>query len=58
MAKHRHTEEVELTDEDRLLIPDWVAAIDRIIENDKCPKVINKPMCKKCSYYEFCYTDE
>ena len=56
--KQRHTEGVELTDADRLLIPDWIAAIDRLVDSNSCPKVIDKPLCKNCSYYEFCYTDE
>ena len=56
--KQRHTEGVELTDEDRVLIPKWLAEIGKIIENEVCPKVINKPLCKNCSYFEFCYADE
>ena len=56
--KQRHTEGVELTDEDRLKIPDWIADIDRIVENDNCPKVIDKPVCKNCSYHDFCYASE
>jgi CRISPR-associated exonuclease Cas4 len=53
--KQRHTEGVELTDEDRRQIPDWITAIDRLIENEVCPKVIDKPVCKNCAYFEYCY---
>ena len=56
--KQRHTEKVELTDEDRAKIPEWIAEIERIIASDNCPKVINKPICKTCSYCDFCYADE
>jgi len=56
--KQRHTEPVELTDLDRTLIPQWITQITKIIESETCPKTINKPLCKNCSYYEFCYTDE
>ena len=56
--KQRHTEGVELTDNDRLSIPDWIATIDRLVDADECPKVIDKPVCKNCSYYDFCYADE
>ena len=56
--KQRHTEKVELTDEDRAKIPEWIAEIERIIASDNCPKVINKPICKTCSYFDFCYADE
>ena len=55
--KQRHTEKVELTDEDRAKIPEWIAEIERIIASDNCPKVINKPICKTCSYFDFCYAD-
>lgn len=29
--------------------------IEKLIEDDKIPDVINKPRCKKCAYYEYCY---
>lgn len=56
--KQRHTEGVELTEADRTLIPEWLRNISEIVKNERCPKVINKPMCKNCSYFEFCYTNE
>ena len=56
--KQRHTENVELSDDDRLQIPIWETDIERIITCETCPKVINKPVCKNCSYYDFCYVDE
>jgi CRISPR-associated exonuclease Cas4 len=56
--KQRHTEGVTLTDEDRQNIPIWKAAIEKIVQNEVCPKVINKPVCKNCSYCDFCYADE
>ena len=56
--KQRHTEGVELTDLDRENIPKWEADIAALVESDTCPKVINKPMCKQCSYYDFCYANE
>lgn len=54
----RRTERVELTDADRVLIPQWEADISRIIENHVCPAVVKIPVCKSCSYYEYCYSDE
>ena len=53
--KQRHTEGVELTDEDRVQIPDWIAAIETLMAQETCPKVIDKPVCKNCSYFEYCY---
>lgn len=54
----RRTERVELAEEDRLAIADWVADIERIIALEQCPPVIQKPVCRSCSYYEYCYSDE
>lgn len=56
--KHRHRAQVILTDEDRAEIPIWMKRIRGIIESDLCPPVIHKPICKKCSYYDFCYVGE
>jgi CRISPR-associated exonuclease Cas4 len=32
--------------------------IQKIIESEKCPDIINSKICKSCSYYEFCYVEE
>ena len=56
--KQRHTEGVELGSDDRELIMKWVKDIQTIIDAETCPKVINKPVCKNCSYCDFCYADE
>ena len=55
--KLRETEEVWLTDADRKLIPKWEKEVAEIKERSLCPPKINKPMCKKCAYYEFCYVE-
>ncbi|MCF8247590.1 MAG: CRISPR-associated protein Cas4 [Saprospiraceae bacterium] len=56
--KQRHTERVDLTDEDRRAIEVWKMEIEEIVGREVCPPVINKPFCKKCSYYDFCYVGE
>ena len=56
--KQRHTEGVALSPKDSTDIETWIEAIQRIISDAQCPKVIDKPMCKQCSYCDFCYTDE
>lgn len=56
--KQRHRAQVTLMDEDRHAIPIWLKRIKTIIESDLCPPVIHKPICKKCSYYDFCYVGE
>ena len=56
--KARHTEQVELTSEDVGSIEMWLVDIRRILDAEICPPVLNKPVCKKCSYYDFCYSNE
>ena len=47
--------EIILTEEDEQKIQEILEEIQKIIQNDKIPEVINKSLCKKCSYYELCY---
>lgn len=47
--------DVELLEEDKKQIEDSICKINEILLSPSPPKVINKPYCKKCSYYEFCY---
>jgi CRISPR-associated exonuclease Cas4 len=54
--KQRHTSHIAaLTDADRIEITAWEQEIAQIVKSDNIPKVINKSICKKCSYFEFCY---
>jgi CRISPR-associated exonuclease Cas4 len=46
---------VDFTEEDRAVIEKFKKEINLIL-NSKLPPVINQSYCKKCSYYEFCYT--
>ena len=54
----RKTREVTLTEPDREQIRAESADIVSIISQDECPPLEKKGICKKCSYYEFCYADE
>lgn len=56
--KLRHTAKVTLSEEDRENIVKWIKNIKQITQRDKCPDLIKKRICKRCAYYEFCYTDE
>ena len=56
--KERKTEDVFLSTSDRERIKELLVEIDRIIHANKCPKEINQPKCKNCSYYDFCYSSE
>ena len=54
----RHREHVMLSDNDRQQLENIVTEIETIISNDACPPKINRKLCSKCSYYEFCYATE
>ena len=56
--KLRQTEEVFLDDSDRKEIPLWENQVNNIIAQDHCPPVIRASLCKRCAYYEFCYSGE
>jgi len=51
----RHTLQVNLTNEDLEKIYQWENEIENIIQNKQIPPVLHKQVCKKCSYYDFCY---
>lgn len=54
----RQTSKVELTDEDRKRIGEIEIEIKEIIENENCPALVKKKICRNCSYYDFCYVGE
>ncbi|EGN57516.1 CRISPR-associated protein Cas4 [Hallella multisaccharivorax DSM 17128] len=54
----RKTEEVILSDADREEIRKMMTEISDIIGHEGCPSRVKKGICKNCSYYEFCYSDE
>lgn len=47
-----------LTDADIKAIEGWEVDIEWIVSQEYCPPVIDKPICKQCSYYDFCYSTE
>lgn len=51
----RHTSQIMLTDDDLVSIEKWESDIMEIISREEMPGVIDKPVCKRCSYFEFCY---
>jgi len=53
--KLRRRERIVLGEEDILRLENILADIAIIEVKTQLPPVINKPYCKKCSYYEFCY---
>lgn len=55
--KLRETEEVWLSEADRREIPLWEAEVQRIIGLEACPPLVRKGICKKCAYYDFCFSE-
>jgi len=47
--------DVELFEEDKIKIEEALKEIENIEKLEKPPDVINKPYCKNCAYYQFCY---
>lgn len=56
--KQRQTKEVVLTNDDIENLKRVVEEVKRIPNLGKAPNRINKPYCKQCAYYEFCYVEE
>ena len=46
---------VELNEELEKQIQSYISDINDLLSSDIIPDVINKPKCKKCAYYEYCY---
>ncbi len=46
---------VSLSENDELEILQILNDIEKILKMEYPPAVINKPYCKKCAYYQFCY---
>lgn len=45
----------ELNDEIETELDKYIHEIEALILSEKIPEVLNKPTCKKCAYYEYCY---
>ncbi|GET29443.1 CRISPR-associated protein Cas4 [Prolixibacter sp. SD074] len=56
--KEHKTEEVLLSEPDRVFLCELLDRIEQLIHQKKCPPLLNKPRCKNCSYYDFCYSGE
>ena len=54
--KQRKRDFIELDQESRIEIENTLIEINKLLKQNNTPSVINKPYCKKCSYYDFCYS--
>ncbi|HOQ01461.1 CRISPR-associated protein Cas4 [Acetivibrio clariflavus] len=57
-VKEKKQDFVELNDEDKKEIEKALVEIKAICNMEKPPPLEKKPICKKCSYYEFCFVKE
>ncbi len=51
----RKREEIYLTIQEENELMEVLSDIESILNMDLPPSTINKPYCKSCAYYEFCY---
>ncbi|WP_089834176.1 CRISPR-associated protein Cas4 [Chitinophaga filiformis] len=56
--KLRQTKSISFSDSDRVYLQLCIEQINTIIHNPVCPQLLNSSICKRCSYYEFCYSSE
>ncbi|MHA4809597.1 CRISPR-associated protein Cas4 [Flavitalea flava] len=56
--KLREIKDVALAEEDENHLEDIVKKIEQIIDSERCPSRLDCKFCKKCSYYDFCYSSE
>ncbi|HOK41680.1 MAG TPA: CRISPR-associated protein Cas4 [bacterium] len=47
--------EVNLTNDDIIVLENALKEINKILKLDKPPIIEKKTICKKCSYYDFCF---
>lgn len=46
---------IELTDEIEKELKQYIQEIEALLQGEEIPPVLDKPKCKKCAYYEYCY---
>ncbi len=56
--KMRQRETVQLEPGDPEMIQSWEADIRQLVTSEVCPPLLRKPICKQCSYFDFCYVEE
>jgi CRISPR-associated exonuclease Cas4 len=56
--KLRRRQTVTLSEDDVRYLSRVTTEIERIIRSDKCPERVAKTICRKCSYHDFCWSEE
>lgn len=55
VPKEHFSEEILLADDDISVIEENLRNIEAVVNRAEIPPNIDKPACKSCAYYEFCY---
>lgn len=56
--KMRQRQVVEWEEGDLENIKRWIGDVRKIVSQEACPPLVKLKICKKCSYFDFCYTTE
>ncbi|TXD79092.1 CRISPR-associated protein Cas4 [Algoriphagus ratkowskyi] len=56
--KLRQKESVLWEQGDQEKIENWIKEVQDLITRAECPALDKKPICKSCSYFDFCYIHE
>ena len=56
--KLRQKESVLWEEGDQEKIENWIEEVQELIARAECPALEKKPICKSCSYFDFCYIHE
>lgn len=55
VPKERYKEKFTLNDNDKKELNEAISYIKNIKPSDKVPERLDSPICKKCSFYDYCY---
>jgi len=56
IPKEKITKEVNLSNRDTEFIEDTIACMRRNLYSNSVPEIVKKNICKKCAYFEFCWS--
>lgn len=55
----RKTKQVKLSAKDRAYLEETLPKIEQLIDSETCPERLEKKsLCRKCSYFDFCWSGE
>ncbi|RMF22099.1 MAG: Dna2/Cas4 domain-containing protein, partial [Bacteroidetes bacterium] len=53
----QRTEVPPLDEADRQEVEGWIERVREVVEQRACPPVIREPVCKRCAYFDYCYSE-